>query len=174
MRDDLPVSHDAQPLPRAARRVADALAALGHAGSIRVLEDSARSAAEAAAALGVAQGQIVKSLVFRGRTSGRPILALVGGASRVEGHLLEAHVGEPVERADASWVREQTGFSIGGIPPLAHERPLRTVADPALADLAELWAAAGTPHAVFPLAGGDLVWLTGAELAPIARDLSGP
>jgi prolyl-tRNA editing enzyme YbaK/EbsC (Cys-tRNA(Pro) deacylase) len=163
------VSPNGDRLPRAARRVADALAARGHAGSIRMLEESARSAAEAASALGVAQAQILKSLVFRGRSSGRPILALVGGTSLVDAHLLEAHVGEPVERAEASWVREQTGFAIGGIPPLAHGRAIRTVADPALAELDELWAAAGTPHAVFALGGRDLVALTGAELAPIAR-----
>ena len=129
---------------------------------------SARSAAEAAAALGVDQRQIVKSLVFRGARSGAPVLALVGGASRVDAALLEAHIGEPIERADAGWVRERTGFAIGGIPPLGHSEPLRTVADAQLAALDELWAAAGTPHAVFPLHGAQLASLTGAELAAIA------
>jgi RimJ/RimL family protein N-acetyltransferase/prolyl-tRNA editing enzyme YbaK/EbsC (Cys-tRNA(Pro) deacylase) len=161
---------DAPPekLPRASRRVAQALAGRGHEARIRVLADSARTAAEAAAALGVEQRQIVKSLVFRGARSGEPVLALVGGTSRVEPSLLEGHLGEPVERADAAWVRERTGFSIGGIPPLGHATPLRTVADTALAELDEVWAAAGTPHAVFPLRGADLAPLTGAELAHIA------
>jgi prolyl-tRNA editing enzyme YbaK/EbsC (Cys-tRNA(Pro) deacylase) len=159
-------------LPRAARRVAEALIGRGHAGEIRVLDASARSAAEAAAALGVGQQQIVKSLVFRGRRSRQPILALVGGTSRVDTQLLEDHVGEPVERPDADWVREQTGFAIGGVPPLAHAATLRTVADAGLVDLAQLWAAAGTPHTVFPMRGDELVRLTGAELAPIASPAS--
>ncbi|HXR13927.1 MAG TPA: YbaK/EbsC family protein [Solirubrobacteraceae bacterium] len=155
------------PLPRAARRVAQALEAHGHDGAIRLLDDSTRSAAEAAAALGVAQEQIVKSLVFRGVRSGRAILALVGGRSRVAEDLLAAHVGEPVARADADWVREQTGFAIGGVPPVGHGGDLRTVADDSLVSFALLWAAAGTPHAVFPLRGSELVALTGAELCEI-------
>ena len=159
---------DPSALPRASRRVADELARLGHLGQVRVLEDSARSAAEAAAALGVEQRQIVKSLVFRGRRSGRAVLVLVGGTSRVDVARLAAHLGEPVERADADWVREQTGFSIGGVPPIGHRDPVRTVADAGLVELEELWAAAGTPHTVFPLRGGELVQLTGAEPADIS------
>jgi prolyl-tRNA editing enzyme YbaK/EbsC (Cys-tRNA(Pro) deacylase) len=160
-------------LPRAARRVAQALQARGHPGEIRLLEDSARSAAEAAAALGVAQRQIVKSLVFRGRASGRAILALVGGESRVDQRLLAGEVGEPVERAQADWVREQTGFAIGGVPPIGHAQELLTVADPGLLGFAELWAAAGTPHAVFALRGDELVALTGAKVGLIASDAAG-
>ena len=154
-------------LPRAARRVAAALRERGHAGEIRLLDDSARSAAEAAAALGVAQEQIVKSLVFRGADSGQAILALVGGTSRVAEARLAEHVGEGVERPQADWVREQTGFSIGGVPPLGHAGELRTVADSSLVSFALLWAAAGTPHAVFPLSGSELAALTGAELGEI-------
>jgi prolyl-tRNA editing enzyme YbaK/EbsC (Cys-tRNA(Pro) deacylase) len=154
-------------LPRAAKRVAAALQAHGHAGAIRLLDDSARSAADAAAALGVAQEQIVKSLIFRGERSGQAILALVGGLSRVAEDRLAAHVGEPVGRASADWVREQTGYSIGGVPPVGHAGELRTVADRSLVSHSVLWAAAGTPHAVFPLSGSELVALTGAELGEI-------
>jgi prolyl-tRNA editing enzyme YbaK/EbsC (Cys-tRNA(Pro) deacylase) len=161
-------SREGEPLPRAARRVAAALAARGHSGEIRILTDSARSAAEAASALGVAQEQIVKSMVFRGRTSGRAILALVGGSSRVDTELLAAVTGEAVERADADWVREQTGFAIGGVPPVGHGERVRTVAERSLVAFGLLWAAAGTPHAVFPLRGDELADLTGAELASIA------
>ena len=157
-------------LPRASRRVADALAERGHDGEVRVLSDSARTAADAAAALGVAQAQIVKSLVFRGTRSGEPILVLLGGASRVEPAALETHLGEPVERADADWIRERTGFAIGGIPPVGHDPPLRTVADAGLVQEPELWAAGGTPHTVFPLRGDELLALTGAELATVAAD----
>ena len=166
------MTEDAAALPRAARRVAEVLSGRGHAGQIRVLDASARSAAEAAAALGVSQQQIVKSLVFRGSRSSRPILALVGGTNRVDPQLLEEAVGEPVERADADWVRDQTGFAIGGVPPFGHATDvpvyMLTVADSALVEFVELWAAAGTPHAVFPLRGDELAHLTGAELAPIA------
>jgi prolyl-tRNA editing enzyme YbaK/EbsC (Cys-tRNA(Pro) deacylase) len=162
------MSQEHTPLPRAARRVAEALRSRGHEGEIRLLDESARSAAEAADALGVSQQQIVKSLVFRARHSDQPILALVGGTSRVDPQLLADHVGEPVDRAEADWVREQTGFAIGGVPPVGHSERLRTVADTALVELAQLWAAAGTPHAVFPLRGDQLARLTGAELAPIA------
>jgi prolyl-tRNA editing enzyme YbaK/EbsC (Cys-tRNA(Pro) deacylase) len=166
------MSQEHTPLPRAARRVAEALRSRGHAGEVRLLGESARSAAEAAEALGVSQQQIVKSLVFRGRRSDQPILALVGGTSRVDPQLLAGHVGEPVDRAEAAWVREHTGFAIGGVPPIGHSATLRTVADTALVALAELWAAAGTPHAVFPLRGDELARLTGAELAPIASSAS--
>jgi len=162
------MTSEQEPLPRAARRVAAALRAGGHEGEIRILSASARSAAEAAAALGVAQEQIVKSMVFRGQRSDSPVLALVGGASRVDPALLAACVGEPVGRADADWVRQRTGFAIGGVPPIGHSEPLRTVADRSLVALALLWAAAGTPHAVFPLRGDELVALTGAQLADIA------
>lgn len=158
------------PLPRASRRVAQALAVRGHAGEVRVLSDSARTAAQAAAALGVGQGQIVKSLVFRGTRSGEPILVLLGGASRVEPAVLATHLGEGVERADADWIRERTGFAIGGIPPVGHDPPLRTVADTGLLAHTELWAAGGTPHTVFPLRGDELVALTGAELATVTAE----
>ncbi len=157
-------------LPRASRRVADALATLGHAGEVRILEESARTAADAAAALGVEQAQIVKSLVFRGTSSGEPVLVLVGGASRVETTMLERHLGERVERADAEWIRSRTGFAIGGIPPVGHDPPLRTIADARLTEEELLWAAAGTPHAVFPLRGAELVALTGAEPAAVTDD----
>ena len=163
------MSEPAPELPRAARRVAQALAQRGHPGEIRLLDDSARTAAMAAAALGVEQRQIVKSLVFRGARSGEAVLVLVGGTSRVAPERLEAHLGEPVERAPAAWVREQTGFAIGGIPPLAHSAPIRTVADAALVELDVLWAAAGTPHAVFALRGGELRELTGAAIAAIGE-----
>ena len=95
-----------------------------------------------------------------------------GGASRVEPAVLETHLGEPVERADADWIRERTGFAIGGIPPVGHDPPLRTVADAGLAGETELWAAGGTPHTVFPLRGDELVALTGAELATVAAEAS--
>jgi prolyl-tRNA editing enzyme YbaK/EbsC (Cys-tRNA(Pro) deacylase) len=168
LRKNRPISSPPPPLPRAAQRVAAVLRERGHSGTVRLLDASARSAAEAAGALGVRQEQIVKSLVFRGLGSGQVILALVGGTDRVGLGLLEAAVGEPVERAPAEWVREHTGYAIGGVPPLGHSGPVLAVADAGLLELDELWAAAGTPHAVFPLRGDEIVALTGARLAAIA------
>jgi prolyl-tRNA editing enzyme YbaK/EbsC (Cys-tRNA(Pro) deacylase) len=96
------------------------------------------------------------------------VLVLVDGRSRVDPQLLEREVGEPVERPDADWVRARTGFAIGGIPPLGHAESLRTFVDRGLVDQAEVWAAAGTPHAVFPVAGDRLAELTGGLVADVA------
>src|SRR6476661_1694432 len=116
-------------LPRSARRVRDALLALGLPADIHRLADSTRTAPEAAAAVGCELGAIVKSLVFRGASSGEPLLALVSGANRADEALVAEAVGEPVERPDAAYVREATGYSIGGIPPVGHPAPVRVVVD---------------------------------------------
>lgn len=147
----------------------EALEARGHATD-RVVHtpQTTRTAADAAAALGVEQGQIVKSLVFRGRSSGQGVLVLVGGEDRVDLARLAEVAGEPVERPDADWVRERTGFAIGGIPPLGHATSLRTLVDERLARLDEVWAAAGTPNAVFPTSGAGLAALTGGRVVAVA------
>ena len=144
------------PLPRAAQRVQAALHEAGVDAEIVVLEDSARTAGEAAAAVGVEQGAIVKSLVFRAREGGDPVLVLVSGDGRCDEDLLG------VERADAATVREVTGYAIGGVPPVGHPAPLHTVVDERLSRFPVVWAAAGTPHAVFPIAFDELVRVTGA------------
>jgi prolyl-tRNA editing enzyme YbaK/EbsC (Cys-tRNA(Pro) deacylase) len=125
-------------------------------------------AREAAAAIGCRAEEIVKSLAFRTRATRSPILVLVSGASRVDEHRLAAMVGEPVERADADYVREQTGYSIGGVPPLGHSRPIRTLIDEGLLELERLWAAAGTPYAVFPLTPAELLAVTAGEVARLS------
>jgi prolyl-tRNA editing enzyme YbaK/EbsC (Cys-tRNA(Pro) deacylase) len=125
-----------------------------------ILEDSARTAAEAAAAVGVEQGAIVKSLVFRS-AGGEPVLVLVSGDNRCDEALLE------VTRADAAAVREATGYAIGGVPPVGHPAPLHTVIDPQLGRFETVWAAAGTPHAVFPISYDELVRVTGGEVRPV-------
>ena len=124
--------------------------------SITELPDSTRTAVEAAAAVGCSVAQIVKSLVFRTLESDEPVLVLASGATRVDEGRVGAHLGEPVEKASAEFVRQRTGFSIGGVPPVGHSTALRTLVDERLGELAELWAAAGTPHAVFPLTPADL------------------
>lgn len=118
---------------------------------IRELADSTRTAPEAAAAVGVEIGQIVKSLVFIDR--GTPLLCLCAGDRRVDTDTL----GSDVRQARGDEVREATGFAIGGVPPLGHDRPLRTVVDASLQRFETVWCAAGTPHAVFPVSTEALI-----------------
>jgi prolyl-tRNA editing enzyme YbaK/EbsC (Cys-tRNA(Pro) deacylase) len=147
--------------------VQDALRALGLPDDVRELDASTRTAPEAAAAVGCELGAIVKSLVFRGRDSGEPVLVLVSGDNRADEARVRAEVGEAVGRADADWVREVTGFAIGGIPPIGHPAPVRTVVDEDLLRFDEVWAAAGTPRAVFPVAPRALVDASGGTLAAV-------
>ncbi|WP_327684215.1 YbaK/EbsC family protein [Kitasatospora sp. NBC_00458] len=156
------------PLPARSQAVADALAAAGLPGGIRVLPDSARTAAEAAAALGCEVGAIANSLVFV--CDGAPLLVMTSGAHRVDTAHLARQLGTgPIERAGAAEVREATGQAIGGVAPVGHPAPLRTVVDTALAAHEVLWAAAGHPHTVVPMSYDELLKLTGgtpAEVAP--------
>jgi len=154
-------------LKPSAQRVQDALAARGFSNTVVELPDSARSVAEAAAAVGCEAAQIVKSLVFRGE-SGRAILVVASGAHRVDEKLVAALVGEGIGRADADYVREQTGYAIGGVPPIGHAQPLVTVVDEDLLRLERVWAAAGHPKAVFPLTPAELVAMTGGRVGKVA------
>jgi prolyl-tRNA editing enzyme YbaK/EbsC (Cys-tRNA(Pro) deacylase) len=131
------------------------------------LERTARSAAEAADALGVRVEQIVKSLVFRGTRTGRPVLVLAGGANRVDERRISDLFSEPVGMADAAYVREKTGFSIGGVPPVGHAERPTTFVDEDLLREEEVWAAAGHTHAVFGLGPAELVRITGGMVAGI-------
>ena len=139
------------PLPAAAARVKAAAEALGLAISVRLMPDSTRTAAEAAAACGCDVGQIVKSLIFKGKDTGRPLLFLVSGANRVNEKRVAVTVGEQLTRPDADFARAATGFAIGGIPPLGHAAALATWIDEDLLPYGTVWAAAGTPNAVFPV-----------------------
>ena len=160
-------------LSPSARQVQDALAARGFAGEVLELARSTRSAAEAAAALGCRVDQIAKSLVFRGRTSDRAVLVIASGANRVDEGKVAALVGEPIAKADAAFVRHRTGFAIGGVPPIGHATPPRTLIDEALLGLDTLWAAAGTPTSIFKLTPAELVSLTGGQVASIAQGPEG-
>ena len=157
------------PLNTSAQKVQDALNARGY-DRCRVVEmpDSTRTAAEAAAAIGCTVAQIAKSLVFRGAESGAPVLVIASGTNRVDPQRLAGLLGEPVEKPDADYVRERTGFVIGGVPPLGHSEPLRTFIDRDLLAFEDIWAAAGTPRAVFRLSPDDLVSMTGGAVAEIA------
>ena len=136
---------------------------------MQVLARSTRTAPEAAAAVGAPLGAIVKTLVFRGTESARPLLALVSGANRADEARLSAELGERVERPDGAWVREVTGFAIGGIPPVGHAVELPALVDEDLLAFAEVWCAAGTPNTLFGIAPGDLVRVTGARVAQIGE-----
>ena len=146
-------------------RVREALAELGVHGEITILEDSARSAREAADALGVEVGQICSSLIFA--VSGKPILILTSGRHRVDTEKVAREQGlSKLDRADAESVKSATGFAIGGVAPVGHTNPITTYIDSALSEYPEIWAAAGHPHAVFPTTFQELLRITGA--LPIA------
>ena len=153
---------------RSVQRVRQALAAQGLASEVRELALSTRTAQEAAAALGCQVAQIVKSLVFRMTATDRPLLVLVSGANRADEARLSALVGEPVARADAAFVRDRTGFSIGGVPPIGHAASLPVLIDRDLMSLPLVWAAAGSPHALFALTPVDLQRITAGRVADVA------
>jgi prolyl-tRNA editing enzyme YbaK/EbsC (Cys-tRNA(Pro) deacylase) len=154
-------------LPKSAQKVADRAAALGLNVRIVAMPASTRSAEEAAAACGCQIGRIVKSLVFRGRTSCRPLLILVSGDNRVDVKLVADVIGEAIERPDAAWVRAETGYAIGGIPPFGHDRPLATFMDRDLIAHATVWAAAGTPDSVMEVDVDQLASATGARIIDV-------
>jgi len=156
-------------LKDSAQRVQAALDAHGIAAEVREFPASTRTSAEAAAAIGCTVGQIAKSLVFRARTSDRAVMVIASGANRVDEKAVAARLGEPIGRADADFVRARTGFTIGGVPPVGHPEPHPTFIDRDLLGYDEIWAAAGTPNAVFRLRPADLVALTGGEVADIRQ-----
>jgi len=149
------------------RRVEEALAAAGGGHKVIALEQSARTSAQAASAVGCQVDQIAKSLVFRGAQSQRAVLVIASGANRVDEGKVAALIAEPVGRADADFVRQRTGFAIGGVAPVAHAEPLTILIDEDLMRWPEIWAAAGHPNTVFKLTSDDLVRLTGGRVAPI-------
>ncbi len=150
-------------------RVKDALTASGATAEIRLLDESARTAAQAAAALGVEVGQIANSLVFD--ADGEPLLVLTSGRHRVDVPRLAGMAGaREVRRADPDFVREHAGVAIGGVAPIGHPQPLRTFIDTALADYDVVWAAAGHTHAVFSTTFDELVRITGGTPADVGAE----
>jgi prolyl-tRNA editing enzyme YbaK/EbsC (Cys-tRNA(Pro) deacylase) len=159
-----------QALSKSARRVQETLERLGFPCRVLQLEQSSRSADEAALAVGCQVGQIVNSLVFKGESSGNALLALVSGANRADEELLAREFGEAVGKAEASFVRQQTGFAIGGVAPLGHPQPLVTLIDEDLLRHDQLWAAAGNPHALFSLTPEQLLAMTGGRSVRLRVD----
>ena len=149
-------------------RVRAALAERGLSPEFVELEQTARSAQEAAAALGVRVAQIVKSLVFKGAETGVPVLVMASGPNRVDEAKISGLLGEPVVKADAAFVREKTGFAIGGVPPLGHAEAPAAFLDEDLLTQERVWSAAGHTHIVFGLSPEELLEATGARVARVA------
>src|SRR5579883_3685722 len=156
-----------QELSTSAQKVQDALKERGFTSQVVELSDSTRTAKEAAQAIGCRVEQIVKSLIFKGKQSGKPVLVIASGPNRVNEKRVGELLGEPIEKANADFVRQHTGFAVGGVPPVGHLEPLQTFIDEDLLQYSEIWAAAGTPHAVFCLTPKDLIAMTGGEIVSI-------
>lgn len=160
-------SEDDSLLSGSASRIQSALDALGVTLEVVELPVSTRTARDAAEAVGCEVAQIAKSIVFRGRESDRPVLIITSGANRVDEEKVRSYVGEALTKADADFVRQETGFAIGGVPPIGHLQSVLTFVDQDLLDYPEIWAAAGTPRAVFRLTPKLLLDITSAEVIDV-------
>lgn len=164
-----PQSVPPAPWPEGVQRVARALRDKGHPHAPRMLDDAARTAQQAADALGIAVGQIAKSIIFRRKADDAAVLVITSGDRRVDEKKVDALVGK-TGRADAEFVKSRTGFTIGGVAPVAHVQPPVTLIDRELFRFQEIWAAAGHPHGVFRLHPQDLERLTGAPVADVVQE----
>ena len=163
------MNHDAKPLPEGVQRVAQVLRDKGHPHAPRMLDDAARTAQQAADVLGIQLGPIAKSIIFKRKPDAAAVLVITSGDRRVDEKKVAALVGK-IGRADAEFVKQRTGFSIGGVSPVAHATPPVTLIDQDLLRFDVVWAAAGHPHSVFPLQPGDLQRLTGAPVADVVQE----
>lgn len=154
-------------LSPSAQKIQNLLKELGYEYTVVEHAASTRTAQEAAERAGCELGQIVKSLIFRGKDSGKPILVLTSGANRVDEKRIAEYAGEPIVRAEADFVRAVTGFAIGGVPPIGHAQPIETYLDEDFLQYATVWAAAGTPNAIFELKTDDLQKMTGGKTAKV-------
>lgn len=154
-------------LKPSAEKVQQAVRELGYEFTIVEFDESTRTSIDAANAIGCTVGQIAKSVIFKAAESGKPVLVLASGPNRVDTKLLCQALGEPIAKADASFVRESTGFVIGGVPPVGHIEPMRTFIDQDLFNFNEIWAAAGTPNAVFKLTPQALEAMTGGQVMAV-------
>lgn len=157
------------PFPDGVQRVARVLQDHGHPHAPVMLDDAARTAQQAADALGIAVGQIAKSIIFRRKSDDAAVLVITSGDRRVDEKKVDALVGK-TGRADAAFVKARTGYSIGGVSPVGHAQPPVTLIDRELFRFQEIWAAAGHPHGVFKLRPQDLERLTGAPVADVVQE----
>lgn len=155
------------PLSPSAQKIQNLLNEFGYDYTVVEHTESTRTAQEAAERAGCELGQIVKSLIFRGRTSNKPILVLTSGANRVDEKRIAEYAGEPIERADADFVRKATGFAIGGVPPIGHTQKMETYLDEDFLRYPTVWAAAGTPNAIFKLTTEDLGKISGGKVVRV-------
>lgn len=160
--------HEYDNMSKSLNRVRAALSAAGMPETIRETTD-ARTARDAATAIGCSVDQIAKSIVFAEAQSGRAVLFLTAGGNSVDLSVAATLAGAPLSKADATLVRAQTGFAIGGVSPVGHLHPIRTFIDPRLVEFAEIWAAAGTPRHVFAIAPDDLVQITRGQVADFTQ-----
>ena len=154
-------------LSPSAQKIQDQLKELGFNYTVIEHAESTRTAQEAANRAGCELGQIVKSLIFKGQESGKPILVLTSGANRVDEKRISGYAGEPIGRADADFVRAVTGFAIGGVPPFGHLLIMDTYLDEDFLQFETIWAAAGTPKAIFELKTADLQKLTNGKVVRV-------
>ncbi len=158
---------DSSRLPTSSARVQAALDAAGVAVTVVTMPATTRTAQEAADAIGCTVAEIAKSLVFRGATTGKPVLVIASGVNRVNEQALAPHVGEPLGKASADFVREATGYAIGGVPPVGFAQPVETWIDEDLLRFEHVWAAGGTPFAVFRIEAARLAELTGGRVVGV-------
>ena len=154
-------------LSPSAQKIQNLLNSLGYDYTVIEHAESTRTAQEAADRAGCQLGQIVKSLIFRGKTSGKPILVLTSGANRVDEKRISGYAGETISRADADFVRTVTGFAIGGVPPIGHAEKMETYLDEDFLSYQTIWAAAGTPNAIFELRTEDLQKMTNGKIVQV-------
>lgn len=154
-------------LSPSARRFQDTIISLGYEYKVVEFRETTRTSSDAAERIGCEVGQIVKSLIFKGHDSGNAILILTSGANRVDVKKAACLIGESIDRADPEFVRSVTGFAIGGIPPFGHVTKIESYIDADLQQYDTLWAAAGTPNAVFELTYQDLLIVTSARIVEI-------
>jgi prolyl-tRNA editing enzyme YbaK/EbsC (Cys-tRNA(Pro) deacylase) len=160
---------DMSNLSHSALRVQQALQELGLSLVVLELPASTRSSQEAAQTIGCKVGQIAKSIIFRGALTDQPVLVIASGPNRIDEAILSDMLAESISKADADFVRQRTGFAIGGVPPLGHTEKLEIFIDQDLLQYPEIWAAAGTPHAVFRLTPQELVSMTSGKIIKVTR-----
>jgi len=156
-------------LSQSALRVQQALQELGLSLVVLELPASTRTSQEAAQAIGCKVGQIAKSIIFRGALTDQPVLVIASGPNRIDEAIISGLLAERISKADADFVRQRTGFAIGGVPPLGHTEKLEIFIDQDLLQYSEIWAAAGTPHAVFRLTPQELVSMTSGKIIQVTR-----
>jgi len=154
-------------LSSSAQKVQDLLTSQGYDCKVIEYTESTRTAQEAADRAGCLLGQIIKSLIFKGKTSHKPILVLTSGANRVDEKRISEYAGESIIRADADFVRTATSFAIGGVPPLGHIQKMETYLDEDLLQYQTIWGAAGTPNAIFELTPDDLIKMTNGKVVRV-------